>query len=300
MIAYCDLEQKIKCICNCEYKYFLNKANVIGIGMGYKETNGFCTCQKCITTFVTNKIKSNRINSKDLIPTFYKGILTDVVEMSIPRTCSLTKRIRPVLGGYSIGVDGLKAGTTGCLVADNKHDYILTCNHVVAGNTIEKVNKVVVQPAPKFGGKVPKDAVGLVRKFVPVNVRGEFNYVDAAIVQTDRSKSSIAIAYVGPIKGTNFTKIGQKVKKVGATTELTTGIVKTKFTVIIIDFLGRQVTFKNQTTTTKMSDDGDSGSILLNDKNEALGMLMGNNSTISIYNNITDVVQSLEVHILRS
>ncbi|AYF53604.1 hypothetical protein Z957_08355 [Clostridium sp. K25] len=300
MKDYCDLEEKIKCICNCEYKYFFNKANVIGVGMGYKVINGFCTCQKCITIFVTNKIESNKINSKDLIPYCYKGILTDVMEINMPKVCSLTKRIRPTLGGYSIGVDDLKAGTIGCLVADNKNDYILTCNHVVAGNVRGTVDKFVVQPAPKYGGKVPKDVVGLVSRFVPVDLGGDFNYVDAAIVKTDRSKASIAIAFIGPINRTSFTQIGEKVKKVGATTELTTGIIKTKYTSILINFLGRQVTFKNQITTTKMSDEGDSGSILLNDKNEALGMLMGDNSTISIYNTISDVVESLEVHILRN
>src|SRR3712207_8704868 len=47
-----------------------------------------------------------------------------------------------------------------------------------------------VQLAPKYGGKAPKDVVGMVSEFIPVKKEGEENLEDAALVETDRSKRS--------------------------------------------------------------------------------------------------------------
>src|SRR3712207_7084948 len=49
------LEQNIANICNCEYTYFLNKSNVVGVGCGYKIKKGFYTNQL--------DRKSTRLNS---------------------------------------------------------------------------------------------------------------------------------------------------------------------------------------------------------------------------------------------
>lgn len=50
------LDEKIKYITQNEYNYFLNKSNVVGVGLGYKIKNGFNTFQKCLSVFVSNKI----------------------------------------------------------------------------------------------------------------------------------------------------------------------------------------------------------------------------------------------------
>ncbi|KLU76573.1 hypothetical protein ADU80_08595 [Clostridium botulinum] len=293
------MEQKIARICYCEYKYFLNKSNVVGVALGNKIKGGFYTCQKCITVFVRRKLPVNSICRENIIPKIYNGIITDVVETGMPTLCSLTKKIRPVKGGYSIGVDGLEAGTMGCLVADSKKDYILTCNHVVAGNNPSGLKKVVVQPAPKYGGKALKDVVGVVSEFIPVE-REEENLEDAALVETDRSKASIDIAFKGVIKGVDIAALGQIVEKVGATTELTNGVVENKNATLKINFLGREIVFKDQIITTKMSNKGDSGSVLLSTSKKALGLLMADTPAMSIFNNINNILSVLEVHILRN
>lgn len=294
------MEKKIAHICYCEYKYFLDKTNVVGVAFGNKIKGGFYTCQKCITVFVNKKLSKNSICQKDIIPQTYNGIITDVVQIGMPELCSLTKKIRPVKGGYSIGVDNLEAGTMGCLVADSKKDYILTCNHVVAGNSHSGLRKVVVQPAPKYGGKVPKDVVGMVSEFIPVDIEGEENLEDAALVETDRSKASIDIAFKGAINGVDFVHLGQIVEKVGATTELTNGVVENINATLKINFLGKEVIFKNQIITTKMSNKGYSGSILLSTSKKALGLLMADTNNISIFNNINNILDTLEVYILRN
>lgn len=293
-------DEKIRNIIKYKSNYFLNKENVIGVGLGVKNINGFRTGRKCITVFVTKKMPLNRVYPQDVVPSVYGNIPTDVVQGDIPVVSSLRKRIRPAIGGYSIGVDGLNPGSIGCLVGDDNKDYILTCNHVIAGNSEKSINKVVVQPAPNYGGKAPKDVVGIVSKFIPVNITNAFNYVDAALVETDRSKASIGIDFIGLISSINFNpEIGESVKKVGSTTELTMGVVKTKFTSVKVDFLGRRVLFDDQITTTKMSDSGDSGSILLDYQNRGIGLLMAENSNTSIYNNFMYVLNQLKVKVLR-
>ncbi|AEB76103.1 trypsin-like peptidase domain-containing protein [Clostridium botulinum] len=299
MNNYCDIDKTIACICNCQYKYFLNKANVIGVGLGYKIKRGFYNFQKCITVFVRKKVSLNELSSQDFIPEKYMNISTDVVECGKPMTCSLRGKIRPVLGGYSIGVQGLGAGTMGCLVGDSNNDYILTCNHVIAGNSPESKNNDVLQPATQYGGKIHRDTIANVYAFDKVIYNENNNFTDSAIAKTDREKSSIDIALIGSILGVNTPGMGENVKKVGATTELTSGIVRGRYATIAIKFLGKDAIFKNQIITSKMSDAGDSGGILLNKKREAIGLLMADTDTISIYNSIHAVLSRLNVHILR-
>src|SRR3712207_7221381 len=93
---------------NCDYNFFLQKSNVIGVGLGYKEKGGFRLPQKCINVFVSNKIPKNNLSPKDIVPKFYKGIQTDVIMTKISEFLSLTNRVRPVAGGYIIGSTNLK------------------------------------------------------------------------------------------------------------------------------------------------------------------------------------------------
>jgi len=299
MNNYCDIDKRIAYICNCQYKYFLNKANVIGVGLGYKIRHGFHNCEKCITVFVRKKFSLNELSSQDIIPKDYMNIPTDVIECGLPRICSLRTKIRPALGGYSIGVEGLESGTMGCLVGDSNNDYILTCNHVISGNLYENIDKYVLQPSPKYGGKIHRDAIAKVYEFDEIFYNQDNNFTDSAIAITDREKAYIDIALIGPILGINNASIGQSVKKVGSTTELTNGVIRDRNVTMVINFLGRDVIFKNQITTSKMSELGDSGAVLLNKKKEALGLLMADTDNISIYNSIHSILSRLNVQILR-
>src|SRR3712207_9414638 len=89
------------------------------------------------------------------------------------------------------------------------------------------------------------------------------NYTDCSIAKVvDKSLVSANIALVGMPKGIAFPRIGQDIKKVGASTELTTGKVKSLYvSVFIRDDQERIALFKNQIVTTKISTKGDSGSV---------------------------------------
>lgn len=298
MDKYINIDTKISWIASNNYKYFFNKANVVGLGLGYKIKKGFYTKEKCITVFVRKKYYFDYLLIKDLIPKRYMGIKTDVVQCGNPITSSLRTKIRPAIGGYSIGVNATGSGTMGCLVGDSDDDYILTCNHVIAANSIHNEGKNVIQPAREYGGRDPRDSIGSVCVFDEVDINRE-NFTDSAIAKTNRDISDIDVALIGPILGTHTPTIGENVRKVGASTELTHGVIREKNVTISVNFLGRDVIFKNQITTSKMSEAGDSGAILVNKRREALGLLMADTETISIYNNIQIVLNRLNVHILR-
>src|SRR3712207_2354036 len=112
MNNFCSLEDKISHICNCEYKFFLQKTNVIGVGLGYKEKGGFRLPQKCINVFVLNKVSENNLLPKDIVPKFYKRIETDVIIIKVSEFLSLTNKVRPVAGEYIIGSTNLKFEST--------------------------------------------------------------------------------------------------------------------------------------------------------------------------------------------
>ncbi|NFU58586.1 hypothetical protein FDF93_12030, partial [Clostridium botulinum] len=143
------MQKLISHICNYEYQYFLNKANVLGVGCGYKVKNGFYTNKLCLQVFTKRKLLSNQLNLQELVPNLYKGILTDVVQSGVFTQHSFTNKIRPVIGGYGIGNSHIqnKTGTLGCLVTDGEYNYILSCNHILANNNLAPLGTKIIQPS---------------------------------------------------------------------------------------------------------------------------------------------------------
>lgn len=53
--------------------------NVVGVGVGYKVTDGVETHRRCITVFVTDKIAATMLNESGRVPSRFHFHLTDVV-----------------------------------------------------------------------------------------------------------------------------------------------------------------------------------------------------------------------------
>ncbi|AEB77529.1 hypothetical protein [Clostridium botulinum] len=299
MYNCCNLSERILCIAKYEYSFFLNKNNVLGLGLGQKIKNGFNTFQPCITVFVRRKLPSNEIPINDLVPTLYKYIPTDVIETGDITPSSLTARIRPVPCGYSIGLPKGSGGTLGCLVTDARFNYILSCNHVLAQNSSEFIGNPIVQPSKKFGGKAPNDTIANLSIFIKLKTNSD-NRADCAIAKISSSSNVTKnIALLGsPIKGISSGKIGMNVQKVGYYTEKTTGRITVLGATFNMPMWGKSYRFVDQIWTTKMDDKGDSGSILLDMHMNAVGLLMGGGSQSTVYNPIKKVLSSLNVEII--
>lgn len=310
MKCYCSkdtmlLEEKILYISRCEFSYFLRKCNVVAVGLGYKIKNGFNTYKKCIKVFVTHKLFKNRLSRKDLIPKYYKGIETDVVESGTFLMASLRNKIRPVTGGYDVGpISTDDSGSLGCVVTDGHDYYILGNNHILASENRVPIGTQIVQPSTLYGSKDPSNSIATLSKFIelkPVTATSRpINYVDCAIAKIiDMSLVSNKITFIGNIKNTIPPQLGKKVQKVGAATELTHGnIVAIGVTMDIPGEVGNMV-FSNQIVTSFMGENGDSGGILLDNSRDAIGMLMGVTTSFSSYNPITKILNDLNVNIVK-
>ncbi|KEI12043.1 hypothetical protein Z959_05385 [Clostridium novyi B str. ATCC 27606] len=266
---------------------------------------GFYTNQKCIVVFVTKKVSCNELLSSEIIPSCYKGFQTDIKECGIPVCNSLTSRIRPLINGYSIGnmLTNI-SGTSGCLVAD-KYLYILSSNHVLALNNQKPIGSVILQPSSRDGGKIDKDVIGHLNRFIPIKfIEGDTrpeNIVDCALCKViSRSFVSSKIAFVGIPKGVAKVGLDEDVKKVGKSTELTIGKIKNLYGTFIIRCLEvqKKALFKNQIITTTICEGGDSGSLLLNKDNYAIGLCMGSIDAMYLFNPIQEVLDSLKVKLV--
>ncbi|CAG7841142.1 hypothetical protein Z959_13325 [Clostridium novyi B str. ATCC 27606] len=309
---YCEenkMEKIISNICNDEYEYFLNKANVVGVGCGYKVKNGFYTNQLCIQVFTRIKLPSKQLNSWDLIPNLYKGIPTDVIQTGVFTSCSLSRRIRPTLGGYVIGNDYIDeiSGTLGCLVTDNTDLFILSNNHVIAMDNEAPLGTKIIQPSCNWGGSFKTDVIAILFKYIPIKFIGTIktptNYVDCAIAKViNKSLVSSQIAFVGLPAGTIIPRLNENVKKVGYKTELTTGIIKSIHCTVVTEFddNGKKAMFKEQIFTTRIGEIGDSGAILLDKNNNVIGLLMSNADTHSTFNPINTILKELKVQLVTS
>jgi hypothetical protein len=58
----------------------LRKANVVGVGVGFRTRAGQRSDEVCIVVSVKTKLPASQLNRSDLLPTSLDGVPVDVVE----------------------------------------------------------------------------------------------------------------------------------------------------------------------------------------------------------------------------
>ncbi len=168
------------------------RANVIGVGIGYKRVGGKLVRDEngnlveCIVVSVRQKVSPEQLSASDVVPEQIMDMQTDVIETGpisivadLPGEADTVavdpkQRIRPILGGISVGLNpGITAGTIGLLVKKpgDPNDYILSNWHVLAGNNTPVAEREIVtitQPGNYDGGRVANDVVAMLSDFVPI------------------------------------------------------------------------------------------------------------------------------------
>jgi len=190
---------------------------------------------------------------------------------------------RPTEGGESLGHPCGDSGTFGCLIEDGQGDqFLLSCNHVIANlNLGSKGSDEVWQPG-KTGGGSARSRIGLLHNFAHITMGGSTgNRIDAALCTPDRSTDvSTIVKKIGLLAGSATAALGASVRKSGATTGLTHGKVRLKNLSVIVDYAsGSQALFDGQlavigTTSGNFSDLGDSGSVVVDDGNAVVGLII--------------------------
>jgi hypothetical protein len=202
------------------------------------------------------------------------------------RGAQYQKSNRPLRNGYSIGHYQVSAGTLGCFVRSKAGQIgVLSNNHVLGNINRAKKGDAILQQAAADGGVVPRSVVGSFARLVKLLPKG--NKVDAAwaVIEPKYLDAKLYADYAGKsrtglVKSDDIVK-SDKVWKVGRTTGLTRGTI----TAIELDGVAvgypdfGTASFDGQIEVTgatgPFSLPGDSGSLILDEKNRALALLFG-------------------------
>lgn len=311
----------------------LQRAHVVATGLGYKLTEGQKTATLCLMCSVEKKYSAAKLSAQDLVPRSLDGIPTDVVESGrLLALASRTERHRPAPGGVSIGHQDITAGTLGCLVKKNGQLHILSNNHVLANSNNAQRGDAILQPGPLDGGRYPADHIAELADFIALNfdggdsscsiakgvasflnalaslggsharmqaitARAGDNLVDAAIARPlSANDVSADILQIGSIAGTTAGVLGMNITKSGRTTALTTGVIEQIDVTATVQYgAGRTARFSDQLLAGAMSQGGDSGSAVLDDNRQLVGLLFAGSNTTTIINRIEHVFSALGV-----
>jgi hypothetical protein len=279
------------------------KENVVGLGVGYKETKGVKTDRLALVVMVRKKVSAEELKEGDVIPAEIEGVITDVIEVGeIVALQARTDRWRPAPGGVSIGHYKITAGTLGVLVRDVETGeiLILSNNHVMANSNDATRGDPILQPGPYDGGTT-EDTIANLERFVSIQFESEpppipcpfskaaagianffarlvgskhrllpvviqqANQVDGALAKpVDPDVVKNEILEIGSVMEDTEAELGMEVKKSGRTTGLTTGTVQLLDASVQVGYGGgKTALFTNQILTTNMSQGGDSGSLLV-------------------------------------
>lgn len=327
---------EIKELLSTVSKRLFTKPNITATGIGYKRTAGKKTSELCIVCSVETKVALTSLRERDIIPRTIDGIPTDVHPTGAIHALSLpTGRFRPAPGGVSIGHVHITAGTLGCLVKSGDKTFILSNNHVLANSNMASPGDMILQPGPFDGGTVERDQIAKLTEFIPIifeneaggcifarvitgafnffaritgsgmrlqsiNIRSKPNLVDCAIAEPF-SEGDVVNEILETVSITGMAEgvLDMEVKKSGRTTGLTTGVIDQTDATVRVNFgAGKTALFTDQLIAGPMSRGGDSGSLVLNNLDEVVGLLFAGSTNTAIINRIQNVFSSLNVTLI--
>jgi len=300
--------ERVKAAKEKHLKALLRRSNVVGVGVGCRLVRGRATKEWCVRVYVKKKLPSSKLSKRDVVPKTLEGVRTDVLEVGEVQLYTYTARHRPAHGGDSIGHFLISAGTLGYVFRDKTDNarVILSNNHILANSDTDNTNLAnvgdcVTQPGPVDGGTCASDRIATLKRWVEW-VEGGNTEVDAAIADlVNPSDVVTSIHDIGCIDSWRSVTAADvilnpsdpdNVQKTGRTTQHTTGKI------IDID-----ATIWNGTTnmtetivTNDMAYFGDSGSLLVDMNDNAVGLLWGGSpGSVVYYNRIENVLSALNI-----
>lgn len=214
---------------------------------------------------------------------------------------------RPVPIGVSTGnANEVSAGTIGARVTGQGKVYALSNNHVYARENAAALGEEVLQPGlyDTKGIYNSKNHLGNLSDFVWIKFDGTANQVDAAIALTDTTllgNATPSNGYGIPKSVTVSPSVGMAVQKYGRTTQLTKGTITGINATISVGYgasgtayFEKQIIVQSIRPFIKA---GDSGSLLVNPKNNPVGLLFASDSSgrFAIANDIGLVLEAFKV-----
>jgi hypothetical protein len=291
---------------NAESK-LLGIKGVHGVGIGHKEVGGQETDETSIIVYVDEK-KEN-VPDDEKIPSEINGIRTDVKKgggTAVPHSMDLNI-YNPLRGGIAIGrIVGngqIEVGTLGAIVKGNHDNKIklLSSFHVLSVSTTWKEGDPISQPAG--------NQANIVAHLEKARLTGN---VDAAVAIVANPSNTLPIieGIQGSVRGViNIDELWMQkkthVRKRGITTGPTEGEIKDISATISFNYghgipPGWQLSDQILIQPPSFSAGGDSGSAIVDDSGNILGMIAGGNALGSFANRIQNVLDACDVSISTS
>lgn len=201
--------------------------NVVGVGYGYKETNGIITNEKSIIFSVKEKLPKSKLTSNNILPSEIKIsneiLATDVIQEEYKlMACDPVfyewqttpppnrNKFRPLKGGISttnytrssgyVGTLGLIAkdnDTNSIVGVSNNHvliDDAFICSERDRNGVITNIkNNDVTQPNEPGNSSI-SNSIGKVKKYYPIR-SDTYNYVDVALTTVKNSDINLSTSY---------------------------------------------------------------------------------------------------------
>lgn len=214
------------------------------------------------------------------------------------------------------------------LILSNNH---ILANSTNGRDGRAEIGDPIFQPGPYDGGK-SEDTIAHLLRFVPVateyqqsscpiskrmatlgnavlsSIRPDYrlqfvklndapNLVDCAVAKPVSPKLiSPEIVDIGLVRGVADVKLGETLRKSGRTSGLTTGQVTALAATLRVEMhTGVFALFRDQIVAGLKSQGGDSGSLVLNENNEAVGLLFAGSERATIVNRIQNVMDQLQI-----
>jgi hypothetical protein len=188
----------------------MDKRNVVGVAMGYKNTDDHE--DPAVVVLVEEKKPISSLNRSDIIPREIDGVRTDVMEVgrlmalghfdgdaqSTPHlAASPRERHRPLIpAGVSAGHYLVTSGTLGAVVKDRAtgQRLLLSNNHVFANSNEGQIGDAVLQPGKLDGGQHPSDKIAKLERFLALAyLEGDVKPIVTAqaVASAKQSKSAL-------------------------------------------------------------------------------------------------------------
>jgi hypothetical protein len=267
----------------------LGLENLVGLGVGEKVEGGIPTGRLAIRAYVVRKVDSSFVKDdlneviRENLPD--RNIPTDIIEvgnLSLFHHAGL--HFSPQIpAGVGIGNATVTTeGTLGAWLTDGSEDYLLSCWHVVKSGTSSSAD--VVQPSQRYVGhciaRISVEAAPDMTGQTPSKVDAALAKREPNVVPGHFMLSLGEVTGIQPV--TSIRMIPYPVKKSGLSSHITLGKVEDLKATMKLSVPGTavQVTYEDQIAITAdtsglFSSFGDSGALVVNQENKAVGLLVG-------------------------